>query len=151
MVLLRKYSLENGRIIEFESEDEKHEELEMVYKAIMRKDKNRKKPPFDESLVAIDLVCGSECTCSELINDTTDNEIMKIRKRVQDFVNRQENASTPYIIYRKSMRERICVECTLMYGKFWWRVLRMDSVTSADIQYLVDVMKGLGIYNLSKL
>lgn len=148
---MRKYSLENGRIIEFESEDEKHEELEAIYKNVIRKDKNRKKPPFDETLVAIDLVCGSECTSVELINDATDEDIAIVQKVVRDFINNIEDARVPYIIYRKSMRERICVECTFMNNKYWWRVLRMDSITSADIQYLVDIMKNIEIYDLTKL
>ena len=148
---MRKYSLDNGRIIEFESEDEKHEELEAIYKSIMRKDKNRKKPEIDESLIAIDLVCGSECSSVELINDATEAEVKIVQKAIRDFVNHVEEARMPYLVYRKSMRERICVECTLLNGKTWWRVLRMDSITSADIQYLVDVMKEVGIYDLKKL
>lgn len=147
---MKKYSLDSGRIIEFEYGEEL-EELEKVYKAIMQRSKGRKMPPLDESLIAIDLACINECTCSELINDTTDDEALRIRTIIRDFVNHQEGASIPYIIYRESMCERICIECTLKDDKIWWRVLRMDGATSADIKYLVNTMKNLGIYDLSKL
>lgn len=145
---MRKYSLDNGRIIEFESEDEKNDELSVIYREIMARDKNRKKPPFDESLVAIDFVCSNECTSAELINDTTEDELAKVRQAVRDYVENKEGAHMPYIIYRKSMRERICCECTRIDDKVFWRVLRADSITSRDIKYLVDTMKAAGIYNL---
>lgn len=149
---MRKYSLESGRIIEFESEDKKIEELGELCREIVRRDKKRKKAPFDETLIAIDFVCGGDCTCSELINDTTNDEMERIQNIVRDYVNGDGKRSIPYVIYRKSGRERICCECTRWKDEeIFWRILRADSITSSDIQYLVDTMKSIGIFDLKKL
>lgn len=149
---MRKYSLESGRIIEFESEDKSIEELGELCREIIRRDKKRKKAPFDETLIAIDFICGGGCTCSELINDTTASEAKRVRGIVKKYVDDSKNASIPYVVYRKSGRERICCECTRWNkNEIYWRVLRADSITSSDIQYLVDTLKAIGIFDLETL
>jgi hypothetical protein len=131
VVLLRRYSLKDGRIVEFESEEKSNDELGAVLEKILARDKGRE-----------------QCTCVETMNDATDEQLEKVRQVVHNFVKCKVDALIPYIVYRKNMRERICCECTRFGMHTYWRVMRADSITSADIKYLVDVMKEVGIYDL---
>lgn len=145
---MRRYSLKDGRIVEFESEEKSNDELGAVLEKILARDKGREKPSFDETMISIDFVCSKQCTCVETMNDATDEQLEKVRQIVRDFVKCKVDALIPYIVYRKNMRERICCECTRFGMHTYWRVMRADSITSADIKYLVDVMKEVGIYDL---
>ena len=150
---MKKYSLESGRIFEYDSEAKPIEELSEFYEEIMRRNNGDINPNFNESHIYIHLQCNSSCTSEDVINDASDEKKERVRKIVRNYVHGEKDSGIPYIIYLKRSRkyESICLECIQTDETAYWRVLRAKQIESADIEYLVRVLKNLDIYDLQKI
>lgn len=145
---MKKYSINSGIITERESPKKHYYSLDACFKEILHRDEGQDKEDFDETQISIDLACGEECTSADCINDATDAQKAQVYEIIRAFVLGEKDIRMPYLIYRKSGKERICCECTLYKDHAEWNVLRANDISSLDISYLVKVMRDLKIYQL---